>query len=320
MRMLLLFFFLCIVATSIYAQKDTTLTYLDPKGKPCTEQKAVRYAIQYFENNRWEKEVFDNYDDKIEEITFYKDAACTYMDGPYRNYYKNGNIKTAGQYMDNKKAGAWRIWDEDKHLTDSAYYSDGFIQGIALSWSKDGVITDSSIFGENGNGIKRGYWTKSILKETGNFVSGKKQGLWIYYYTTGIKCQEVNYEADSAVTYTCFDDRGNVQTKDCYYEKEASFKGGDKGWRDWLGKKLVSAPMPQAYEDGLIYGTVLIRFVVDIFGNVTDVRIEKSVAPQLDMIAVNIIKQSPQWESAVQYNRKVKAYRRQPLTFLKAGQ
>ena len=314
MKIVFLFFFLCTVVASLNAQKDTTLTYLDNKGKPCIEQKAVEYVIQFFENNRWKKEIFDKRDDKIEEIIFYKDATCTTMEGSYRAYYKNQNIRISGQYAENKKTGIWKTWNEDNKLMDSAFYSEGFIQGIALGWS-DGVITDSSIFGENGNGYKRGYWTNMIIKETGNFVSGKKHGLWTYYYPSGNKCQEVNYNADSAIAYTCFDEQGNVQKKDCYYEKEASFKGGDKGWRDWLGKKVMAAPMPQAYMDGLIHGTVVVRFVISSNGDVTDVKVEKSVAAILDVVAVNIIKQSPPWEPAVQYNRKVKAYRKQPITF-----
>src|SRR5689334_11124361 len=107
MRSSLLFFILTVSSISVYAQKDTTLTYLDSKDKPCTAQKAVRYTVQFFENNKWKKEVFDNYDDKIEEIFYYKDAAGTVMDGPYRRYYKNQNIATSGQYIDNKKEGAW---------------------------------------------------------------------------------------------------------------------------------------------------------------------------------------------------------------------
>lgn len=45
--------------------------------------------------------------------------------------------------------------------------------------------------------------------------------------------------------------------------------------------------------------------------------IVKSVNKELDAIATRIIRQSPKWEPAIQYNRKVKAYRLQPITFSK---
>jgi protein TonB len=126
----------------------------------------------------------------------------------------------------------------------------------------------------------------------------------------------VNYEADSAVSYTCYDESGKVQTKDCYYEKEAEFNGVGQNWNKWLLHKMLTAKMPEAYYQGRLTGTVYVQFVIDTSGNVTDVKVPKPLNPELDKIAINIILQSPRWQPAVQYNRKVKAYRRQPMTFL----
>ncbi|HYM94970.1 MAG TPA: hypothetical protein VET23_12570, partial [Chitinophagaceae bacterium] len=275
MRITIISFF-CILSIPIFAQQDTILTYLDFTGKICPEQKAVSYAVQFLERGRWKKETFDIADDKIQQIAYYKDSACTYLDGPFRTYYKSQNIQTAGQYVENKKNGIWKSWSENKNLVDSAFYKDGWVQGLELMWNNEGNVTDSLIFEENGNGIKRGYWEKGVFKETGTFVEGKKQGLWTYYYPNGNKSQEVNYDGDSAISYTCYDLQGNLQTKDCYYEKEAEFKGGDNAWSNWLIKKLSSLQLPKAYLNGTVYGTVYVQFVVDADGNVTSVKVIKS--------------------------------------------
>jgi protein TonB len=120
------------------------------------------------------------------------------------------------------------------------------------------------------------------------------------------------------ISYICFNEQGQIQKKDCFYEKDATFKGGEKEWRNWLSNKLGSAKLPDIYYSGIVYGTVYLQIVIDVDGKVTDIRVTKSVAPVLDAVAVDIIKESPRWEPAIQYNRRVKAYRTQPVTFLKA--
>jgi protein TonB len=132
-----------------------------------------------------------------------------------------------------------------------------------------------------------------------------------------LKCQEVDYEADSALHYTCYDEKGNIQAEDCIFEKEAIFKGGEKAWVKYLTGRLSTVRLPKAYWDGKVYGTIYIQFVVDVEGKITDVRALNSIDHELDEIAKDIIRQGPRWEAAVQYNRKVNAYRKQPITFTK---
>jgi TonB family protein len=318
MKFLLLLSFLFTSAIHLSAQSDTTILYLDSDEKPCPQAKAARYAIQNKEKDHWKKVVFDALDDKPIYGAYYSDPACTLFDGSYSAFNKDQKVIVAGRYVNDKKVNVWRRFSDDGKLIDSAFYRDGFIYGTALTWYTDGSVQDSLFFENNGNGISRGYWPNGKPKESGNFIAGKKNGLWTYNYKSGMKCQEVKYEADSALSYTCYDLNGQVQSKDCYYEKEAVFGSGDKGWRKYLGDRLSSASFPRAYNEGKIYGTVYIQFVVDSDGKVTDVKVIKSAAPELDKIALNIIQQSPRWEPAVQFNRNVRAYRKQPITFSKA--
>jgi TonB family protein len=299
------------------AQNDTVFTWLDGKEKPAPEAQAVRYSLTTREGDHWKKVVFDKYDDLAVYGAYYSDAACTLFDGPYNSFHKNGTVDTKGRYVNNKKESFWRSYSDKGQLVDSAFYKNGFIQGISLRWYEDGKIQDSLVFETEGKGVCHGYWQDGSPRQSGPFVSGVKQGRWTYFYPGGPKCQEVQYQADSAISFTCYDLQGNVQTKDCYYEKEAEFKGGDQAWMKYLTGKLSTVVLPKAYYDGKIYGTVYLLFVVDTDGSLTGIRVEKSVDPDLDEIAKRIIRQSPKWVPAVQYNRRVKAYRRQPITFSK---
>ena len=317
MKSLLLLSLLFTSATPLSAQSDTTITYLDSDEKLCPQASAAKYAVQNKEKDHWKKVVFDVLDDKPVYGAYYSDPACTLFDGSYSAFNKNQKVIINGRYVKNKKAGVWEGFSDEGKLIDSAYYKDGFIYGTALAWYTDGSVRDSLFYENNGNGTGRTYWPDGKPKESGNFIAGKKNGLWTYNYKSGIKCQEVIYEADSALSFTCYDPNGRVQSKNCYYEKEAAFRGGDKAWMKYLIDKLSAVSLPKIYNEGKIYGTVYIQFVVDSGGKITDVKTVKSIAPELDELAISIIQQSPHWEPAVQFNRNVRAYRKQPITFPK---
>ena len=92
---------------------------------------------------------------------------------------------------------------------------------------------------------------------------------------------------------------------------ESKYPGGIPAWTSFLYRKLVYPQ--QAIDDGN-QGTVIVRFVVDKEGNVSDV--EAISGPDaLRAAAVNVIKKSGQWEPAIQNGRKVNSYKSQPITF-----
>jgi protein TonB len=59
--------------------------------------------------------------------------------------------------------------------------------------------------------------------------------------------------------------------------------------------------------------TVVVRFIVDKEGNVSDVEAISGPAP-LQKEAVRVIRLSGKWEPAIQNGRKVKSYKKQPIT------
>ena len=61
--------------------------------------------------------------------------------------------------------------------------------------------------------------------------------------------------------------------------------------------------------------TVVIQFIVEKDGSVSDVRALTNHAFGMEEEAVRVIKKEPYWVPAVQNGRQVKAYRKQPITF-----
>jgi protein TonB len=94
-------------------------------------------------------------------------------------------------------------------------------------------------------------------------------------------------------------------------EIEAKYPGGVNAWTRYIMYKLV---YPQQAIDAGIQGTVSVRFIVDRDGHISNV--EAISGPEtLRATAVNIIKNSIYWESAIQNGQKVKSYKVQPITF-----
>lgn len=92
---------------------------------------------------------------------------------------------------------------------------------------------------------------------------------------------------------------------------ESEYPGGANAWLRFLNKNLH---YPQEAVDNEIQGTVVVQFIVDKEGNVSDVE-AVSGPPELKAEAVRVIKKSGKWTPAVQNGRKVKSYKKQPIGF-----
>lgn len=89
-----------------------------------------------------------------------------------------------------------------------------------------------------------------------------------------------------------------------FVEEQATFQGGDiSSFQAWVQKNLVYPPI--AVENG-IFGKVIVQFVVNTRGDVTDVKILRGVDPSLDNETVRVIMSSPKWGAARQAGHPAK--------------
>ncbi|WP_346238533.1 M56 family metallopeptidase [Niabella insulamsoli] len=94
-------------------------------------------------------------------------------------------------------------------------------------------------------------------------------------------------------------------------EKDAHYPGN---WRAFLEKNLDGAV---AVKNGATAGnyTTIIQFIVDTHGRVSAIKPLTSHGFGMEEEAMRLIKASGTWSPAIQNGRKVKAYRKQPITF-----
>ena len=98
-------------------------------------------------------------------------------------------------------------------------------------------------------------------------------------------------------------------------EIESFFPGGNKAWIIFLQKNLnPNIPIDKKAPAGTY--TVIVQFVVGSDGTITDITPLTNHGYGMENEVVRILKLSPKWHVAEQDGRKVKTYRKQPVTFV----
>lgn len=91
-----------------------------------------------------------------------------------------------------------------------------------------------------------------------------------------------------------------------------SFPGGMSELMHFLSKNLK---YPEQSAKNSIQGRVVVSFIVEKDGRLTNIQVEKSVAPELDAEAVRVISVMPKWNPGKQKGKTVRTSVTQPVRF-----
>lgn len=91
-----------------------------------------------------------------------------------------------------------------------------------------------------------------------------------------------------------------------------TFAGGDEALMQWLSENVK---YPAEAEEQGIAGRVMVRFVVDEEGNVTNPVIKESVDSLLDSEAIRAVSAMPKWTPGKKDGKAVKVYFTLPVNF-----
>ena len=95
-------------------------------------------------------------------------------------------------------------------------------------------------------------------------------------------------------------------------EQMPKFPGGDNALFEYLSKNIK---YPVVAEENGIQGRVIVTFVVERDGSITDVKVAKSVDPSLDKEAMRVVKSMPHWIPGKQNGSAVRVKYTLPVTF-----
>lgn len=237
---------------------------------------------------------------------------------------------TAAHDMDSATYFMYEV-DENDTTYVCKYYNK---MGPMIKWE---TYRDSSLT------IPHGIWvwynTQGYIDSVGEFSNGKKDKGWRYginekgdnklteEYSSGVLVKKTDYVnkkewingeefelKDSSLANQKSIENPNLSKNDA--KKKAEFKnGGIPGWMKYIGRKLKT---PDRFTYNWSPGTsatVIIEFIVNTDGNISNILIEHSVEWSVDMETIKIIKNSPPWSPAIQDGKFVIDRFRQGFTY-----
>lgn len=127
-------------------------------------------------------------------------------DGPWKEFYEDGQLRSEGVYRNGNRIGKWRFYHPDGALEQEGnynnqgntnglwkwYYANGLLlrEENFLNGNSEGIFTE---YDENGNviiqgeyveGLEEGFWKyqQGDHREEGTYRGGMRNGEWKYYY------------------------------------------------------------------------------------------------------------------------------------------
>ena len=95
-------------------------------------------------------------------------------------------------------------------------------------------------------------------------------------------------------------------------EEQPKFNGGNGALMSWLASNMQ---YPPDAEKGMIQGRVVVSFVVEKDGSITQAKVVRSVEPSLDKEAVRLVEAMPKWIPGKQNGKTVRTRYNLPVTF-----
>lgn len=142
------------------------------------------------------------------------------------------------------------------------------------------------------------------LNATGKYGQKTSSGVLEIYLKDVVKISDINAQNSSQKD----SDKGKADT-------EPSFPGGNEGWINFLMSNL-NANVP--VEEGAPTGTykIFVEFLVDENGTVSDIKPLTNHGYGMEKEVIKLISKGPKWVPAQLNGNPVRAYRKQPVTFV----
>jgi antitoxin component YwqK of YwqJK toxin-antitoxin module len=313
MKKLLLLLYASCALVSLHAQKrEEGFNYA---FKP-TDGAPRYYVVTEKKDTGWHRQAWYLPERGMAMEGWYKDAEGQVPHGKVVWYHASRSPKSIGSYKNGKKEGVWLQFNEEGGLTDSSFYVDGKLKGISLQFDNEGYLIDSTNFDGAGNGVQVSWYKEGQVSSAGRWINDtSRHGRWQYFHPNGKLRAIEDYDAGKRTAATCYDSTGTPLPADACEEREATFSTDAKAWARFMERNLKpDVPVKNGAPAGMY--TVVIQFVVNTDGKLIDIKPLTQFGYGMEAEVERLIKASPSWVPAQQHGRKVKAYRKQPITFV----
>lgn len=275
-----------------------------------------------------------------------KDGLWTYKDGTdlLKIHYKEG-VRNGSYIYQGENLNLSLFFKENKIIGKVTAKGNIGILMISNGTGVDAIGTLSGQFNENGYAdgewildttpydriniyraiYSDGYLTKSSIEDvtTGDISSGVRLAQLPYLIVHDLKLFEKIDRGMDPFPYYDIDKKGTPPNESDTLQTEAkevlqiaeqmpSFPGGMGECMKWLAEN-VNYPS-DAKEKG-VEGRVIVQFVVNKDGSISDIEIIRSITPELDKEAIRAVEAMPKWVPGKQDGQAVNVKFTLPITF-----
>lgn len=260
------------------------------------ESVAKEYASIIGKGYKMDNSVLVDYyqiaDNKMILTIEYTDSTLRVDNGIFQSYHNTGLFENNGSFINGKENGLWMKYDSLGRTLDSINYA----MGKMLTYRKQTFHKDGYLVAlENCDSIAGtlsviNYDSLGSISRTYMFSTPNK-GIATYYENGSSRTELLTTQA----------------------RKEAEYPGGPNGWRRFLEKNvsamyLLDKGAPAGYYQATI------KFIVNEDGTLSDFEGETDLGYGLENELISKMKNGVKWIPSTMFGKKVKAYRRQPIT------
>lgn len=140
---------------------------------------------------------------------------------------------------------------------------------------------------------KSSFWYETgVLKTEISYKNGKKDGEFISYWENGKLKRKDNFKKGKFKNGECWNEFGE-KIKHYDYEILPKYPGAKTKMYEFIKKNLKYPTLSKKHNLG---GKVIIVFIIDETGKVTNAKIKQSVNEEIDNEALRIINKMPRWK------------------------
>jgi len=317
MRLLLLLYTVACLCINASAQK----LYYNAQGNKCPRKRANSFVV--FKNDDsgyrgWQYSLDHELmmSGRFEEIPADLNKA---REGNFIYYYPNGNMARAGRFGNSGRTGTWlryayangRLNGEDQYVNDT-------LQGPAAEYNyKTG---EKQLEGLHEHGLREGPWKFYISKRlTAEWMYSTGKVVQVRYFDEGGHTIKVMSYRDERLTAAhAFDADGReypyrpspADSAISYYAEQRPSPPYD------MSKFLTShVRYPEGSMRQQTEGSVVVRFLVDEQGRISNAYVLKSIAADLDAEALRVVALMPRWAPGLRNGDPVKMWCVLPVIF-----
>jgi hypothetical protein len=180
------------------------------------------------------------------------------------------------------------------------------------------VLTSRSTYLDKACTIANGniddFYENGTIKCSFNLVNN--QPVWLKYFYPNGKLNGMGfYDAKGNLVKQEGYDTSGKMIKGYIISKMSDFKGGTKGWADYLSTHL-NPDVPKRNDAPAGQYSVILTFMIEADGKVTGIIAETDPGYGTKEEAIRVLKNGPKWLPAIQNNQFVMSSRKQVISFL----